>query len=166
MTGSNRSRRVTKERIKPAWWGELYPRWYDLERLAEDYGCLVIMSHGRVPGFFPGNEEAAPAIFIPVKAGTLDRFWYLAHELGHMILHLGPRGDMLYSKDEVQANIWAAGTLIPRARIHLYGNACEDAFIGALSAHYEDLPLEDCPARRLAARIASIRLHSLSLEVA
>jgi hypothetical protein len=166
MTGSKLSRHATKGKVKPTWWGESYPRWYDLERLAEEYGCLVIMTHGRVPCFFPGDEKVGPAVFIPVKAGTLERFWMLAHELGHLVHHTGPRNDLLYSKGEVQANIWAAETLIPRARIDAYGNASLDAFIGALSAHYEDLPLLDCPARLLAARIASIRLHSLSLEVA
>ncbi len=73
---------------------------------------------------------------------------------------------MFYGKEENQAERWAACALIPESRIRAYGNASEDAMMAALSSHYEDLPLEDCPARRLAAKIARTRLHVLSLEVA
>lgn len=163
MTDSEPSRRATRK--NPEWFGRRYPRWEDLERLADDQGCLVIMSRGRIPSFHPGDGERAPAIFIPEGAGHLERFWMLAHELGHLQHHVGPRAALLYSKGEHQASQWAAQALIPQARIRAYANASLDAFIGALSAHYEDLPLWDCPARRLAADIARIRLRAVE-EVA
>jgi len=99
-------------------------------------------------------------ILLPWVTG-LREVWLLAHELGHLVQHAGPRGELLYSKDEAQANRWAARALIPEKRVRAYANASLDAFIGALSAHYEDLPLEDCPARRLAAHIARIRLKAV-----
>jgi hypothetical protein len=48
----------------------------------------------------------------------------------------------------------------------MYANASEDAMVAALSAHYEDLPLVECPQRDLAGYIASIRLRALREEVA
>ena len=58
---------------------------------------------------------------------------------------------------------WAACALIPEARIRAHRNACLDAFVGALSAHFEDLPLTNCASRRLAGRIAKIRLKNMEL---
>ena len=165
MIDSDRSKPVTKGRTHPKWYGARYPKWSDLEELAEDWGCLVIMSEGRVPCFSPGDENLASSIFVPQGFGLLAQFWALAHELGHLALHVGPRGALLYSMDEARADVWAASALIPKARIQSYANASPDAFIGALSAHYEDLPLEDCPARSLAAQIAALRLHTLAQEV-
>ena len=105
-------------------------------------------------------------ILLPVNAGPLEMIWTLAHELGHALQHSGPKSTWSYSKGEAQASRWAACALIPYERIAEYQNASIDAMIAALSAHYEDLPLEDCPSRDLAARIARIRLDSLAQEVA
>jgi hypothetical protein len=69
-------------------------------------------------------------------------------------------------KQEFRADVWAVCALIPFDRIQAHQNACEDAMIAALSAHFEDIPLTDCPVRRLAGRIAQIRLQTLSTEVA
>jgi hypothetical protein len=111
---------------------------------------------------YTAPEGLEPAvILLPLRAGLLERCWLLAHELGHLHLHAGPRGALLEGRDEAAADRWAARALIPQARVLAYANASLDAFIGALSAHYEDLPLEDCPARRLAGRIASIRLRAV-----
>lgn len=95
----------------------------------------------------------------------MERVYLLAHELGHLVQHSGPRGALLYAKDEHKADQWAVCALIPWDRIKNHANASLDAFIGALSAHYEDIPLEDCPQRALAAHIAMIRLRALK-EVA
>ena len=100
-------------------------------------------------------------ILLPQSAHGLRAYWSLAHELGHLVRHVGPRGELLNSKDEVQADQWAACALIPLARIQAYQNASPDAMIAALSAHYEDIPLIDCESRRLAGRIARIRLRAL-----
>jgi Zn-dependent peptidase ImmA (M78 family) len=134
--------------------------------MAENHGCLVSMSNGRVPAFHPGNEDVGPSIFIPKTAGILEQFWMLAHELGHLLNHRGYINAMSRDRQESQAERWAACALIPFDRIAAYSNACEDAMIAALSAHYEDLPYEDCPARELAGKIARIRLESLAQEVA
>lgn len=154
-----------KHPSNPAWFGRRYPGWDDLLAFAESLGCLVaradIGEHGL---FVAGEDEEPPVIIIPEHDG-LSSFWTLAHELGHLVQHVGPRGELLHDKDEAQADRWAARALIPRARVAHHRNASLDAFIGALSAHYEELPLEDCPARRLAARIAHIRLKAVE-EVA
>lgn len=60
---------------------------------------------------------------------------------------------------------WKQRALIPEAAVRRHRNASLDAFMGALSRHYEDLPMHDCPQRRLAAKIASIRLRAVE-EVA
>lgn len=152
----------------PAWYGNHYPTWDDLESYAWDMGVAVVLGPVSKGAFFASNPRfGTPAvIIIPQGYGLLARTWSLAHELGHLVLHAGPKGDLSHGRDEAQANRWGACALIPLARIHHHQNASEDAMIAALSAHHEDLPLYDCPARRLAGRIAKIRLNLLSIEVA
>ena len=126
----------------------------------------VRIGHAETPiGIYLPCFRGVPVIILPFDAPPLEMTWLLAHELAHAVLHTGAKNEWSYSKGEAQANRWAARALIPEARIHAYANASLDAFIGALSAHYEDLPLEDCPARRLAAKIATYRLRALE-EVA
>lgn len=152
----------------PAWYGHHYPSWDDLETFAWDLGVAVVLGPVSKGAYFVANlEPGSPAVIaIPQNYGPLARTWALAHELGHLVQHAGPKGEMFHRKDEAQANRWAGCALIPFARIQAYLNACEDSMVAALSAHYEDIPMRDCPARRLAGRIAKIRLHALSLEVA
>lgn len=122
------------------------------------------MIDGDVPTAFiclPEEPDQVAVIGIPREAHGLERFWLLAHELGHLVQHTGPKGPSSYGKDEASANRWAVEALIPERRVRAHDNASEDSFIAALSAHYEDLPMESGPARTLAARIASIRLSSL-----
>lgn len=148
----------------PAWYGRRYPTHDDLLALADLLGAGVADAPVPFGLFFP-DVIGVPVILLPQGAGPLERTWHLAHELGHLILHTGPRGDFLHGKDEAQADRWAAQALIPHAAVLRYRNASLDAFIGALSKHYEDIPFTDCPARKLAARIARIRLRTLE-EVA
>ena len=117
-------------------------------------------------GLYYPSINGIGAIVVPEAAGPLERTWVLAHELGHALQHSGAKSTWSYSKGEAQASRWAACALIPLERIRLYGNASMDAMLAALSAHYEDLPLWDCPARQLAAKIARFRLDSLAQEVA
>lgn len=132
---------------------------------AESFGCKIGRADlGDQALFVAGEGEEPPVILLPRRSGLLIH-WLLAHELGHLVHHSGPKGELFYSKDESVADRWAAKALIPRARIAMHHNASLDAFIGALSAHYEDLPLWDCPQRRLAALIATVRLRTLE-EVA
>ena len=105
-----------------------------------------------------------PVILLPKGLGPLEECWELAHELGHLVQHVGPRGKLLFDKDERAANLWGAQALIPQSAVMRYRNACEDAFIGALSKHFEDIPPRDCDTRRLAAKIARFRLQALMRE--
>lgn len=145
------------------WYGRRYPNIEDLESMAERLGAVVV--YGAVPTAFLFRAEEGPIIGMPEDVGPLERVWLLAHELGHLARHEGPRGVMLHGKDESQADRWASQALIPESAVKRYRNASMDAFIGALSKHYEDIPFNDCPQRRLAARIAAIRLKILE-EVA
>ncbi len=141
------------------WYGRRYPSLEDLESAAWDLGAVVV--YGAVPTAFCCMHPEGPIIGMPEGAGLLEKVWLLAHEIGHLVRHVGPRGELSYSKDEHQADRWAARALIPTARIRNYHNASPDAFIAALSAHYEDLPMWDCPQRRLANFIATIRLGDM-----
>jgi Zn-dependent peptidase ImmA (M78 family) len=146
--------------LRPDWYGSRYPNLEDLVIFGESLGAGV--RFGRLPAaaFAPSDP---PVLLVPAQHGPLNTAWTLAHEIGHLVQHTGPRGELLWSKDEHQANRWAACALIPEARIHMHHNACLDAFIGALSAHYEDIPLSACMTRRLAAKIAKIRMKHLEV---
>ena len=149
----------------PPWYGRKYPKFEDLEAHALRRGALVGV--GDVPGalFVPPGcimRGAPPLIMLPITSGPLERIWLLAHEVGHLLKHSGASLSTRAGKLEVQADRWAACALIPEVAVQRYQNASVDAFIGALSRHYEDLPLLDCPQRRLAAEIATIRLKAIA----
>jgi Zn-dependent peptidase ImmA (M78 family) len=145
----------------PAWFSRRYPTFSDFEDLAQTYGALIGI--GDCPGALfvpPGvmGKNSPPLLLIPERSGLLERMWFLAHELAHLQKHSGAPCATRATKVEAQADRWAAEALIPEAAVRRYRNASEDAFIAALSAHYEDLPAYNCPARRLAGTIARIRL--------
>lgn len=148
----------------PTWYGRRYPNLEDLEQFAHDLGAVV--AWGPIPTAFCylPSDGGCPGIGLPHGLGPLDEMWQLAHELGHLAQHAGPRGELLWSKDERQADRWAACALIPEAAVRRHRNASEDAFVAALSRHFEDLPPIDCPSRRLAGRIAKIRLRYMELQ--
>lgn len=143
-----------------AWFGHRYPKWRDLERHAEALGAVVVENGTPKAAFIADPSLGGPMIVIPKGLPPLERIWNLAHELGHLIQHTGPL-PRSRTKQEAQADRWGSCALIPEARIQAHGNASEDAFIAALSAHYQELPMHDCPERRLAAKIARIRLKTL-----
>jgi Zn-dependent peptidase ImmA (M78 family) len=146
----------------PDWYGKRYPLFSDLLIFCESLGALVGEAAIGAEALYvaPDLERKEPAvILLPSGCGPLRSCWLLAHELGHLMQHAGPRGHLLYGKDERAANHWAARALIPEALIQYHQNASLDAFIGALSRHYEDIPAEDCPLRDLAAEIARQRLN-------
>jgi len=147
----------------PSWYGLRYPSFEDLECFSSSLKVTIDYEDLPMGLYFP-NIMGVPVIVLPEVASPLERMWHLAHELGHAVQHSGPKGKRSHGKEEAQANRWAACALIPEARILLHQNACLDAFIGALSAHYEDLPLEDCPARRLAGEIAKHRIKALKVH--
>ena len=147
----------------PKWYGKVYPKWEDLTDFAWDLGAVVLPGPIQTAVFFPGSDWELPVIAIPQDAGPLAKAWALAHELGHLVQHAGPKGELSWSKNEAQANRWAACALIPEARVQAYRNASIDAFVGALSANYEDIPLMNCQSRRLAGRIAKTRLKYLEV---
>lgn len=144
--------------MRPDWYGRHYPKLLDLVTFGESLGAGIWIGRTPAAAYFPGEP---PMILVPNQHGPLDTVWTLAHELGHLCHHAGPKGKLFWSKNETQANRWAACALIPEARILAHQNASLDAFVGALSAHYEDLPPENCPARKLAGRIARIRMKHL-----
>lgn len=143
----------------PNWFGRRYPKLQDLEQLAADLDAPIEVDGFPVAVLVP-ESKGGPLICLPAGRAPLEHVWNLAHELGHLVQHSGPL-PRSRSKQEAQADRWAACALIPQARIRAHKNASEDAFIAALSAHYQEIPLEDCPERRLAARIARIRLQAL-----
>lgn len=145
----------------PAWFSRRYPTFSDFEDLAQAYGALIGI--GDCPGALfvpPGvvEENSPPLLLIPEESGLLERMWFLAHELAHLQMHSGAPCATRAAKVEAQADRWAAEALIPEAAVRRYRNASVDAFIAALSAHYEGIPTSNCPARRLAGTIARIRL--------
>ena|ERR1051326_4284948 len=144
--------------VLPNWYANKYPSFEDLVSHAEELGVAVTTGRFPTGAFFHGD---VPVILVPGQKGELLKTWCLAHELGHLMQHTGPKGRLMWAKDEWAANRWAACALIPKSRVVAHGNASLDAFIGALSVHYEWLPPEDCEARRLAAHIARHRLRCL-----
>jgi hypothetical protein len=162
---SEPKRRSTSQRsqqtMQPEWYGLSYPSETDLASFAESLGAWVTIAKLPAALYVPGPPGEAPVILIPSQHGPLAAMWRLAHEIGHLVQHSGPKGDIFWSKGEAQANRWAACALIPKARIDAHNNASVDAFIAALSAHYEDIPPRNCPLRTLANRIAKVRLGVL-----
>ncbi len=146
----------------PEWYGHKYPAWVDFETFAESFGCAVGATRLSFPAVI--LETGGGAILIPESFGPLASTWALAHELGHLVQHTGPKLAFSYHKDERAADRWAACALIPAARVRRYRNASVDAFIGALSRHYEEILPIDCETRRLAARIAQARLWAMANE--
>ena len=159
--------------MKPSWYAKRYPTLDDLVDFAASLGAHTHFSGKISTAAFVSEEDdgngwagaARPItsiILIPSQKGPLASAWGLAHEIGHLCLHAGPGGSPSWSKDETQANRWAACALIPAARIKKYNNASIDSFMGALSANYELLPMHDCLARDLAHKIARFRLDALA----
>jgi hypothetical protein len=151
--------------MTPSWYGVHYPTIEDLVLHAERLGAFVGFAEiGEDAVFFPPDplRNEPPVILLPEGVGLLRQSWLLAHELGHLSQHSGPKGERSHGKEECQADCWAACALIPETRILAYHNACLDSMVAALSAHFEDLPLIDCPSRRLAGRIARVRLNCLA----
>jgi hypothetical protein len=152
--------------VLPSWYGVAYPTVEKMEAYAWQLGAVVM--RGPVPAFcsLPTNECDVAVIGIPETAGPLEMAWLLAHELGHLALHLGYISPWTRDRQELQAGRWAACALIPEARIQAHRNASMGAFVGALSAHFEELPLICCHPRRLAGKIAKIRLSILEEKAA
>jgi Zn-dependent peptidase ImmA (M78 family) len=104
-------------------------------------------------------------VCIPQGLDPLDEMWQLSHEIAHLTLHHGYTSPWSHDRQEHQADRWAAQAMIPEEAVRRYRNASLDAFIGALSKHYQDLPLENCPERDLASKIARIRLETIAAEL-
>jgi len=152
--------------MNPSWYGRRYPTEEDLALAIEATGAAILHAEiGDGALFVAGESPIPPVVILPMRGGLLRISWLLAHELGHLTLHGGYTSRWTHDRQENQANAWAARALIPASSIKRHRNASLDAFIGALSSHYEHLPLVDCPQRRLAAEIATIRLKAVE-EVA
>lgn len=143
----------------PVWFGRKYPSCEDLERELEARGSRITQADIGDEALFVVGEGGDPhVVILPLVAGPLRRAWLLAHELGHLLQHSGYIGPWTHDRQEHQADAWAARALIPESAVRRYRNASLDAFIGALSAHYEDLPPYNCRAREVAGIIARMRL--------
>ena len=152
--------------MNPNWYGRRYPTPEDLILAIETTGAVILYAEiGDGALFVAGEPPIPPVVILPVQGGVLLLSWLLAHELGHLTLHGGYTSRWTHDRQEHQANVWAARALIPDRSIREHKNASLDAFLAALSIHYEHLPLEDCSQRRLAAEIATIRLKAVE-EVA
>jgi len=148
--------------VKNTWFSRKYPTITDLEDLAWDRGAVVMrgpISHACI--VYSPDPEDPTVICLPEGLGVLAECWQLAHEVGHLVLHAGYSSPWAYGRQEAAAMRWAAQALIPESAVRRHKNASLDAFIGALSAHFEDIPPQDCPERRLAAEIAHIRLKAV-----
>ena len=128
---------------------------------AESLGAVVVSAYLPTSGYAPAQCGLPPIIYIPNQHGPLKTIWELAHEIGHLCKHSGFKNKLFWSKDEAQADRWAACALIPRARIDHHENASIDGFMAALSANYEPLPPHNCEVRDLAHQIAKIRIDAL-----
>jgi len=144
----------------PVWYGKAYPSLDNLVEYVDTLGvCVQFDSKIDVAVYF---NEKDPIILIPTQFGLLDTIWKLAHETGHLCERITAAAwKRAWVRCENQANRWAACALLPEAEIQ---KASIDTFIAALSAHYEELPLHDCPARALAHRIATIRMDTISAK--
>lgn len=149
-----------------SWFSRRYPTADDLLVSIEGLGAVVLKAPiGTGALFVAGEGSMPPAIILPQSVGQLRLVWLMAHELGHLVLHGGYVSRWTHDRQEAAADRWAARALVPESAVRRHRNASVDAFIGALSSHYEDIPLYDCPERRLAAEIATIRLKAVE-EVA
>lgn len=143
----------------PSWFSRRYPTLADLEAAAWDLNAVVVRGPiSKACIVYSPDPEDPTVICLPAELGPLEEMWQLAHELAHLVMHAGYSSPWARGRQEAAADRWAARALIPETAVRRHKNACADAFIGALSAHYEDLPLQDCNARNLAAKIAQIRL--------
>lgn len=150
----------------PSWYGQTYPTQDNLLDFAWDLGAAVTFGRVSKGAYFPANPDYGEdaVLVVPDHNEDLPKIWSLVHEVGHLVLHLGYTSPWTRAKQETQAERWGACALIPQERIRAHKNASVDAFIGALSLHYQDVPPENCAVRRLAARIARIRLQALHAE--
>lgn len=151
--------------MSPTWYGRKYPSTQILEDHAWELGAVVMRGPCISAGIVYVEAPGTHVICLPESLSPLEEAWQLAHELGHLVLHQGYSSPWACDRQEAAAEKWAARALIPESAVRRHKNASQDAFMGALSAHYENLPLHDCPQRRLAARIATIRLKAVE-EVA
>lgn len=142
-----------------AWHGRRYPSLNDLVLALEARGAVILHADiGEEALFVAGEPPVPPVVILPIGVGPLHLAWLMAHELAHLVKHEGYSSPWAYDRQEHQARIWAATALIPEAAVQRHNNASVDAFVAALSKHYEDLPPYDCRAREIAGIIARVRL--------
>lgn len=144
----------------PTWFSRRYPTPELLEASIADLGALLQEVPG-LPAAAIVFGAGAPVVFVPAGQGPLERCWSLAHELAHLLMHEGYISEWTHDQQEGRADRWAACALIPESAVLRHRNASGDAFVGALSAHYQDIPYEDCEERRLAGQIALLRLEAV-----
>nr|WP_279480407.1 ImmA/IrrE family metallo-endopeptidase [Aureimonas sp. SK2] len=126
----------------------------DGPRLAREYlgkhGIhLVVERHlpkTRVDGAATLLPDGSPVIGLSLRFDRLDNFWFcLAHELGHVALHLGEGGDEWFVDDleaeaeggersrEAEADAWASEALMPAETWAGVGSVRREAEVRALA---------------------------------
>ena len=143
----------------PPWYSRRYPQWSDLDDFA--WAMNAVIQRGPIDFAlieWSRDPNEVTVICLPDYLGPLETTWLCCHELAHLVLHEGYSNPWSYGRQERQADVWAACAMIPEAAVRRHKNACQDAFVAALSAHFEDLPPIDCRAREVAGVIARIRL--------
>lgn len=148
--------------MTPWWYGRYHPKLKDLVVFGESLGAGIHLDHLPAAVFVPDDP---PIIMVPCQHGHLSTVWTLAHELGHLCHHSGRDGQLHWHAGEHKANQWAAGALLPSQRMPLIGFLRLDDLIDDLSNHFEYLHPQNHDARKLARKIARIRLRSIKEKI-
>lgn len=94
---------------------------YDICGLLEKFGVKIKICNFNVTGFYGisiGNKDGGPAIIINTYNSTVERqIFSVAHELGHILMHLGgfdEKINLVEEEEENQADKFAAHFLMPQ----------------------------------------------------
>lgn len=104
-------------------------------KLMEDSGIVVIpFNFGTtlMDGFAQRSTDSLPAIVFINNAQSLDRYRFsLAHELGHLTMHLTPTPNQ-----EIEANKFASAFLMPKSDIQSHLNNLSIQKLQELKMHW------------------------------
>jgi len=105
----------------PGWYGIRCPSYEELVIAAEQMGALVTWVDTGGEGIcIAGAGHEPPVIVVPAGPECVCAAWVLAHEIGHLVHHLGALGEHQHAKGESTADRWAARALIPNGIIQTY----------------------------------------------
>lgn len=143
-----------------------------VERIARAYGAQITYEpfKGEISGMLYRSSDTTVIGVNSSHAPTRQRFT-VAHEIGHLIMHKGERviidrfvrvnwRDGESNPEEIQANQFAAGMLMPRTLVH-------QEIERALSRYGELTPqdLVGLLAKRFEASAAAMQYRLINLEI-